>query len=104
VGRLLVIANVVPSPQILITLMMEALRSPKCRFLQDPHGVTSQNTAFCTENTMFRKLDLFPSSGEGRKKVTLLALSKGPNRVGVFLPSPEDGNRSSFRNVVFSGF
>jgi hypothetical protein len=31
-----------------------------------------------------------------------LALSKGPNRVGVSFPSPEDGNRSSFRNVVFS--
>jgi hypothetical protein len=27
-------------------------------------------------------------------------LSKGPNRIGFF-PSPEDGNRSSFRNVVF---
>jgi hypothetical protein len=26
----------------------------------------------------------------------------GPNRVGVFLASPEDGNRFSFRNVVFS--
>jgi hypothetical protein len=33
-----------------------------------------------------------------------LALSKRPNRVGVVVPSPEDGNRSSFRNVVFSGF
>jgi hypothetical protein len=32
-----------------------------------------------------------------------LALSKGPNWVGVFSTlSPEDGNRSSFRNVVFS--
>jgi hypothetical protein len=30
-----------------------------------------------------------------------LALSKGPNRVGVFPPSPEDGNRSSLLNVVF---
>jgi hypothetical protein len=30
-----------------------------------------------------------------------LALSKGPNRVGVSLPSPEDGKRSSFRNTVF---
>jgi hypothetical protein len=30
-----------------------------------------------------------------------LALSKGPSRVGVSLPSPEDGNRSSFRNAVF---
>jgi hypothetical protein len=28
--------------------------------------------------------------------------SKVPNRVDVSLPSPEDGNRSSFRNVVFS--
>jgi hypothetical protein len=28
-----------------------------------------------------------------------LALSKRPNRVGVSLPSPEDGNRSSFRNI-----
>jgi hypothetical protein len=33
-----------------------------------------------------------------------LALSKGPNWVSVFSPpSPEDGNRSSFRNVVFFG-
>jgi hypothetical protein len=30
-----------------------------------------------------------------------LALAKGPNRVGVSLPSPEDGNRYSFRNAVF---
>jgi hypothetical protein len=29
------------------------------------------------------------------------AVSKVPNRVGVSLSSPEDGNRSSFRNVVF---
>jgi hypothetical protein len=31
-----------------------------------------------------------------------LALSKGPKRVGVSLPSPEDGNIYSFGNVVFS--
>jgi hypothetical protein len=31
-----------------------------------------------------------------------LALSKGPNRVGVSLPSPENGNRSSFQNLDFS--
>jgi hypothetical protein len=31
-----------------------------------------------------------------------LALSKGPNRVGVSFPSPEDGNRSRFRNFLFS--
>jgi hypothetical protein len=34
----------------------------------------------------------------------MLALSKRPNRVGVSLLSPEDGNRPSFRNVVFSSY
>jgi hypothetical protein len=29
---------------------------------------------------------------------------KGPNWVGVFPPSPEDGKRFGFRNVVFSIF
>jgi hypothetical protein len=33
-----------------------------------------------------------------------LALSKGPNKVGVSLPSPGEGKRSSFRNVVFSSY
>jgi hypothetical protein len=66
-------------------------------------------------DTTFRKLDLFPSSGKGGKTPTqlsplervqwlILALSKGPNWVGVFPPLPEDGNRSSFRNVVSSIF
>jgi hypothetical protein len=32
-----------------------------------------------------------------------LSVFKGPNRVGAF-HSPEDWNRSSFRNVVFSNF
>jgi hypothetical protein len=45
-------------------------------------------------------LDLLRSSD--RVQWFRLALSKGPNRVGVSLPSPEDGNRSSLRNVVFS--
>jgi hypothetical protein len=31
-----------------------------------------------------------------------LALSNGPNRVGISLPSPEGENRSSFWNVLFS--
>jgi hypothetical protein len=66
---------------------------------------------------MIRKLDLFPSSDDGREMLTLLgllerarssdwalALSEGPNRVGVFLPSPENENRFSFRNVVFSSY
>jgi hypothetical protein len=33
-----------------------------------------------------------------------LSHSKGLNRVGVSLTTPEDGNRSSFQNVVFSMF
>jgi hypothetical protein len=33
-----------------------------------------------------------------------LAFPKGRNRVGVFLPSPENGNSSSARNVVFSTY
>jgi hypothetical protein len=60
------------------------------------------------KNTTFRKLDLFPSSGEGGQKTpTQLGPSERANLnhwVGVFSPSsPEEGNRSSFRNVVFFG-
>jgi hypothetical protein len=33
-----------------------------------------------------------------------LALYEGPSRVNISLPSPEDGQRFSFRNVVFSGY
>jgi hypothetical protein len=52
------------------------------------------------ENTTFRKLDLFPSSGEGGGEDTY---SVGPLiKSKAQSPSPEDGNRSSFRNVVFS--
>jgi hypothetical protein len=47
----------------------------------------------------------------GRETPTLLviqwlrlALSKEPNRVCVYLLSHEDGNWSSFRNVVFSSY
>jgi hypothetical protein len=48
VHRLLLSANVVPSSQILVTVMMEAIRSSETRFLQEPFGVTSQKTAFFT--------------------------------------------------------
>jgi hypothetical protein len=44
---------------------------------------------------------VFPSSGERRETP---ALFKGPNRLGVSLPSPEDGNRLSFRNIVFRNY
>jgi hypothetical protein len=33
-----------------------------------------------------------------------LALSNGPNRVGVAFNSPENKNKSSFRNVAFSSY
>jgi hypothetical protein len=46
---LLVTAKVVPSSLILVTLMMEALRSSKMSVLQEPHGVTSQKIAFFKE-------------------------------------------------------
>jgi hypothetical protein len=54
-----------------------------------------------------------PSSDERRKILTLLnPLERanltqwihGLNRVGIFLPSSEDGNRSSFQNEVFLVF
>jgi hypothetical protein len=51
---------------------------------------------------------LSPSSGKGSETPILrcssdsLALSKGPNRVCAPFPSPEDGDRSSFRNALLS--
>jgi hypothetical protein len=44
--RLLVTANVVPSSPILVTLMLEVIRSSENKFLQESHGVTSWKTAF----------------------------------------------------------
>jgi hypothetical protein len=64
------------------------------------------------EKTKFWKLDMFLPSGEGKETPTILgpleranlnhrlALSKGPNRVDVSLPSPEDRNRSTLQ-IVF---
>jgi hypothetical protein len=46
---------------------------------------------FGSRNTTFGKLDMFPSSGEGEEQLSRC----------IIPPSPEDGNRSSFRNVVF---
>jgi hypothetical protein len=70
---------------------------------------------------MFRKFDLFTPSGESRQTPTLLGsvekgnlihwtqwlgstLSKGPNRISVFVSSSEDGNRSYFRKVTFPSY
>jgi hypothetical protein len=41
----LLVAAEVPSSQILVTLMLEAILSSETRFLQEPQSVTSQKTA-----------------------------------------------------------
>jgi hypothetical protein len=68
------------------------------------------------ENTPLWKLNLFPCSDEGKETPTLLAslerevewlrlaISEGSNKVSISFPSPEDGNGSSFRNVVLPSY
>jgi hypothetical protein len=62
---------------------------------------------------MYQKLYLFPPSGDAMGDTysvgslshwtgLKLTLSKGSNRVGVSIPSPEGGNRYSFRYIAFS--
>jgi hypothetical protein len=64
-----------------------------------------------TRDTTFPKAGLFPSFVEmedtcfvGSLRNTLSespdAFSMGPNGEGVSLPSPEEGNRSTFRNIA----
>jgi hypothetical protein len=53
------------------------------------------------ENTVFRKLDMFPSAGEWETP-TLLGPLERSNLNHPFSDSPDDGNRSSFRSVLFS--
>jgi hypothetical protein len=50
--------------------------------------------------TTFQKVALLPSSGEGRGEETQ------QSRCSILLPllSPEDGSRTSFRNVVNFSF
>jgi hypothetical protein len=55
---------------------------------------------------VFRKLDLFPSAGEGREISTLLGPLERANlihwaRIDIYIPSPDDRSRSSFLSVVF---
>jgi hypothetical protein len=54
------------------------------------------------KNTTFRKLDLFPSSGEGGRE-DIYSVGAGPLELISITDHwpPEDGNRSSFRNVAF---
>jgi hypothetical protein len=37
----------------------------------------------------------------GYSRRVLLVLSKGPNRIGIFLSSPEEETRSYFRKLLF---
>jgi hypothetical protein len=59
-------------------------------------------------NRMFRKLDLFPSQGEGTESSALRGplergnLSDWAPQSWCIPPSPEAGKRCSVRNVVFS--
>jgi hypothetical protein len=41
-----VTANVISSSPIFVAAMMEAMRSSKRQFLQEPHGLTTQKTTF----------------------------------------------------------
>jgi hypothetical protein len=52
VRQLLVTVNVVPISSIPVTLMIEVLRSSETSVLQQPHGVTSQKTAFFIVTTV----------------------------------------------------
>jgi hypothetical protein len=51
-GTKLAVTSVVPSSPILVTLMKEALGSPKRLFLQESHGLTSQKTSFLISNSV----------------------------------------------------
>jgi hypothetical protein len=52
-------------------------------------------------NTAFRRLDLCPSSGEGGDTYFVGFLRKSWIQPPHSVPSPKDGNRFSFRKVVF---
>jgi hypothetical protein len=67
-------------------------------------GLFSSSNVLGNRNTTFRKLHLFPSSGEEGRTEPLIEISSFLGaQLSMYLlpPSPEDGNRCSFRNVVF---
>jgi hypothetical protein len=59
VRQLLVTANVAPS-SLIVTLKIEALHSSELWFLQEPHGITSQKTAFFVNYCVHNSLPLVP--------------------------------------------
>jgi hypothetical protein len=57
-----------------------------------------------TQNYWVSGLRPLPGVLNSRKTTLRLALCKGPNRGGVSFTSLEDGNGSSFLNLVFSSY
>jgi hypothetical protein len=62
----------------------------QCRLLPDHENIQERNAARCFYSLCYMM-----------QVVQRLRDSKGPNRISAFLPSPKDGNQSSFQNVVF---
>jgi hypothetical protein len=58
-------------------------------------------SVLCTSSGILNTTERSVSEGESGPMIED-SFFKGPNRVGVSLPSPEDSKRSSFRNVVLS--
>jgi hypothetical protein len=79
VRRLLVTAIVVPSSPILDTLMKEALSYTKCRFLQEPHGITSQKMPFFIVFSSYlesRKTQNVHKPGDSEKHINFMMRSE----------------------------
>jgi hypothetical protein len=68
-----------------------------------PKGVPDTKTDRPTDSHSQHQLNSAQLNSWGVQGLRL-AISKGPNRVGVSLPSPEEGNRLSFGNIVFYSF
>jgi hypothetical protein len=83
------VRNAVPSSPVLV-LMMKAIRSPKCRFLQEPHGVTSQKTAFLTKirvRTCGKDIQDSPSVEKKRQKRCMASHGNSQFRAKISIQS-----------------
>jgi hypothetical protein len=82
---------------------------PKRRFLQEPHGVTTQKTPFfivTAVKTSNLTSNLFQSPGEVRETPTLLGPLERANlsqwsRVCVSFSTSQDENKCSFQRLRF---